>query len=553
MKFGVSLYGVFNSKGCSEEVVKAISDIGYGYVEPCVCVDVIKGLETTIIPMRDYDGVDSLFRKYGLKVHSCHLFSSDITDDMDKILEFGRKYGIKQFVVKSPAELTKESIQETAFEYRALAQRLEEIGCELLIHNEEADISTIIEGKTAYEYLLEACLGKVFAQVDVGWAMYGGQSPAALLWRIKELVKSVHYKDFKSDNSNGDKYKEVMIGSSDLDMDSVFQFARAFGHIQISDQDSSEGDILDDLKSTYIRFSMLTQCRENSVSYLNILDTVTGKVKVLHRFDKVIEAPNWVKSSNSLIFNSEGKIWNYDIESGEVREIPSYECDNCNNDHVLSPDEKQIAVSHGKRGGGFESRIYILPIGGGEPRLITPNTPSFLHGWSPDGKELAYCAFRMQDDGMQVDVYAIEVPDEGKDAPEERRLTMGGFNDGPEYSPDGKHIWFNSTRSGLMQVWRMNRDGSEQTQMTDNDRNNWFPHVAPDCKKVVYLSYAEGELAPNEHLPNMNVEIWKMDYDGENKEKLLSFFGGQGSINVNSWSEDSRYVAFVSYELMHEI
>ncbi len=354
MKYGVSLFGVFNSKGCSEEVIKTISDIGYGYVEPCVSVEVIEGFEKTIIPMKDYERLADLFQKYDLKAYSCHLFSSDITEDMDKILEFAGKYAIKQYVVKSPKELTKEAIQQTAFEYRALAGRLGEIGCELLIHNEAEDINTIIEEKTAYEYLLEACLGMVYAQVDVGWSMYGGQSPAALLWRNKDLVKSVHYKDFKPENAGGESLKEVTIGDGDLDMDSVFQFARAFGHIQLADQDSSEGDILDDLKTTYDRFSMLTQCRENSVSFLNILDTETGKVRVLHKFDKVVEAPNWVKSSNSLIYNSEGKIWNYDIESGEIREIPSFECDNCSNDHVLSPDEKSVAGRHGKRCGGFE-------------------------------------------------------------------------------------------------------------------------------------------------------------------------------------------------------
>ena len=550
MRFSAMLFGVFSKKGCSEETVKQLSDAGFKLAEPCVSVEAIEGFDNVIIPMERYVELSALFDKYGIGVYSCHLFSSDIMADMDKIVSFGKKYGIKQYVVKSPKELTKEALQAAAFEYRALAERLEEIGCQLLIHNEDADIKTKINGVSAYEYLLEICLGKVYAQVDAGWAMHAGENPVSLLWRNKDLVKSVHYKDFEKDAAGG--LKEVRIGDGELDIVSVFQFARANGLIQIADQDSSDGDIIDDLKHFRESFSYLSQCRDDSVSYLNILDTVTGKVKVLQKFDKVIEAPNWVKSTDTLIFNSEGKIWSYKIDSGETKEIPSGECDNCNNDHVLSPDEKYIAVSHGAKGEGFASRIYILPIEGGEPRLITPNTPSFLHGWSHDGKELAYCAFRMQEDGIQVDIHTIEIPEEGDDAPAEKRITMGGFNDGPEYSPDGKHIWMNSTRSGLMQVWRMNRDGSDQTQMTDNERNNWFPHVSPDGEKVIYLSYAKDELDPNEHLPNMNVELWLMDYDGNNKKKLLSFFGGQGSINVNSWSEDSRYVAFVSYELMHQ-
>ena len=133
-----------------------------------------------------------------------------------------------------------------------------------------------------------------------------------------------------------------------------------------------------------------------------------------------------------------------------------------------------------------------------------------------------------------------------------RRLTQNnGFNDGPEYSPDGQYIWFCSTRTGLMQVWRMKNDGSEQTQMACTDRNDWFPHVSRDGKKVVYLSYSQLGLDADEHLPNMHVELWMMDSDGSHRRKLLSFFGGQGSMNVNSWSKDSRFVALVTYELEH--
>ena len=194
---------------------------------------------------------------------------------------------------------------------------------------------------------------------------------------------------------------------------------------------------------------------------------------------------------------------------------------------------------------GFGSWIYTFPAAGGQPVQITPDSPSFLHGWSPDGEELSYCAFRQVDGKREVDVYTI--PASGGP---EKRITDGGFNDGPEYSPDGRYIWFNSTRSGLMQVWRCRRDGSERTQITFNERNNWFPHVSPDGKTVVYLSYRKGDLNPDEHLPNMEVEIWKMKADGTQQEKLITFFGGQGSINVNSWAADSRRIAFVSYEIV---
>ncbi len=278
-------------------------------------------------------------------------------------------------------------------------------------------------------------------------------------------------------------------------------------------------------------------------STLCIMDTATGEVRKLRTFDFLVEAPNWMQTDeDTLIFNSDGCIFKYSISREREEKIESGSCINCNNDHVLSPDNRQIAVSHSDS--GWMSKIYVLPMDGGEPKLITPNAPSFLHGWSPDGKELAYCAFRDYGKGTDVDVYAI-----GADGGQERRLTAdAGFNDGPEYAPNGQHIWFNSTRSGLMQCWRMNRDGSDPVQMTHSQRNNWFPHVSPDGEKVVYISYRKEDLKPAEHLPNLTVQLRLMDADGSDDRELLEFFGGQGSINVNSWCRDSRHFAFVMYD-----
>ncbi|CAK4869401.1 unnamed protein product [Aphanomyces euteiches] len=220
------------------------------------------------------------------------------------------------------------------------------------------------------------------------------------------------------------------------------------------------------------------------------------------------------------------------IESGYVTQ--------CNNDHVLSPDNSLIAVSHQTQEDNL-SRIYIFPLKGGDPTLITPIGPSYLHGWSPDGKTLAYCAER----NGQYDIYTIPVI-----GGVETQLTdLPELDDGPEYSPDGKHIWFNSARTGLMQVWRMNADGSEQTQMSYDESNSWFPHVSPDAKTVAYITYSKGDVAPGDHPANKNVEIRLMPIDGGEYQTLVKLFGGQGTINVNSWSPDSKELAFVSYQL----
>ena len=199
----------------------------------------------------------------------------------------------------------------------------------------------------------------------------------------------------------------------------------------------------------------------------------------------------------------------------------------CNNDHGLSPDGTQLAVSDQTFGG--KSRIYLLPIAGGPARQITPLAPSYWHGWSPDGKTLAYCAER----SGEFDIYTIPV-----DGGQETRLTTApGLDDGPDYSPDG-----------TMQIWRMKPDGSEQTQITSDDYNNWFAHPSPNGRWIVYLSYAEDVKG---HPANQDVLLRLMSLADGKVRVLAKLFGGQGTINVPSWSPDSRNVAFVSYQLVY--
>lgn len=281
--------------------------------------------------------------------------------------------------------------------------------------------------------------------------------------------------------------------------------------------------------------------RDDDESILEVYDVETGKTEVLFEFDYLIEAPNWSPDGKFLTYNSNGRIFRFDLATKESTEVFTDFVINCNNDHVLSADGTQIAVSHGTKEDG-KSRIYTVPLTGGVPRLITPLAPSYLHGWSPDGKTLAYCAER----NGEFDIYTI--PAEGG---EETRLTDApGLNDGPEYDSAGEYIWFNSVRTGLMQAWRMKADGSEQTQMTfDENWNTWFPHISPDRKQVVMLAYRKGDVKPGEHVPHKNVELRLMSAEGGEVKTIVQLFGGQGTINVNSWSPDSKKFAFVRYRI----
>ena len=546
MYFGVQMYGVSKEwKQDPEGFLKKIYEAGYRQIEPCLGFRVDARDHGFWIP-EDLEQAMPLLAKYHIEVHTVHIFLDEYHYERELAIltELAQKYHISWFVVKSPARLTKDVLDETAARYRELAEELEKAGAGLLVHNEKEDICIRVNGKTAYEYLLEACGEKVGAEVDAGWMYCGGVDPEEFLWAHADRVKAVHYKDMKITG------QEAPLGKGMVDLKACFQFARANGALQIADMDAAT---LEDTCRAGKMLSGWTGDRDNTDSILCTMDVETGEETVLHEFPGIIEAPNWLNDGNTLLYNADGKIYRYEIDKDHVEQVDTGFCVQCNNDHVPSPDNQLLAVScmpPELTDGTYESHIYVLPMTGGEPKDLTGPGLSYLHGWSPDGKELAYCAFRKKPEEETMRIEICTIPSDGG---EETCLTDGkGYNDGPEYSPDGKHIWFNSTRSGLMQVWRMNRDGSGLTQMTDSDANNWFGHVSPDGKHVIYLTFAKGELEPNEHLPNMYVSLGMMDYDGQNKKKLLDLFGGQGSINVNSWAPDSRRIAYVKYVLHHK-
>ena len=536
MDLGAQLFGVLaNTSLPPAQALEKLRDSGYTHVEPCLALEPLGAWENVIWPAAEFEGYMDTIASLGLQVDTVHIFGSNLNTHADALCALARCRGIRGFVVKVPENADAVRLHETSIAWLSLADALKEAGAFLLIHNEAADISGKANGKTLCEAMLDLCQGRVGLQADVGWVMQGGEEPLAFLRRNRDLLKSVHFKDFDTAGN------PVTVGEGALPLMDCFAFTRAYGLPQIIDQDCFTGDVFEDMSAIRARFDTLAGERERTVSYLNVMDIISGKITTVARFDRVIEAPNWMRTTDELVYNSGGLI--YAWKDGVERRIETGVCDSCNNDHVLSPEEDAIAVSHMTFDGGFSSRVYIVPFKDGAPRLITPDSPSFLHGWSPDGAELSYCAFREHDGRREVDVYTIPAAGGA-----EKRLTFGGFNDGPEYSPDGKQIWFNSTRSGLMQVWRMNRDGSDPVRMTRNEDNCWFGHISPDGKKVVYIVYHKGHLKAEEHLPNMQCELWLMDADGNHPRRLCSFFGGQGTINVNSWAPDSRRFAFVSYE-----
>jgi hypothetical protein len=249
-----------------------------------------------------------------------------------------------------------------------------------------------------------------------------------------------------------------------------------------------------------------------------------------------IEAPNWLRDGRTLVYNGGGRLYHIPAAGGKPEVIDTGFATRCNNDHGISPDGTLLAISDQSQG-DRKSRIYTVPVAGGTPTLVTPAGPSYWHGWSPDGKTLAFCGER----GGAFDIYTV--PAAG--GPEMRLTTAQGLNDGPEFSPDGKHIYFNSDRTGRMQIWRMRTDGNGQEQVTDDEFNNWFPHPSPDGRSLVFLSFPADVTG---HPADKDVTLRRLTLADKKTEVLGRFLGGQGTANVSCWSPDGRRIAFVTYQ-----
>ena len=275
-------------------------------------------------------------------------------------------------------------------------------------------------------------------------------------------------------------------------------------------------------------------------STLEVVPIASTDRRVVYVAASHFEAPNWLKDDSRFLVNEGDRLERIGPKGEAPVLIDTGGLNKINNDHVLSPDGTRVAISDNTEPGG--SRIYTLPITGGQPQRLTANAPSYAHGWSPDGKTIAFCGER----NGEFDVYTI--PAAGG---EETRLTTAkGLDDGPNYSPDGKYIYFNSERTGHMQIWRMLADGSQQEQVTHEATNDWFAHISLDGKWMVFLAYGPEVTG---HPPGQDVTLQLMSLADGKISLLAKLFGGQGTINVPSWSPDSTQVAFVSYAFVPDV
>jgi TolB protein len=301
------------------------------------------------------------------------------------------------------------------------------------------------------------------------------------------------------------------------------------------------------LSSIVLSNIALGQSADSIRSSLRTVEIHSGRIETVFSEDRHFEAPNWSPDGHFFVVNSKGRLYRLAARGGKrLEEIPTGFATRANNDHGISADGKYLVLSHAAeehitdpKQDWLASSVYTMPVAGSaRPVKVTTKAPSFWHGWSPDGKTLAYVGRRND----EWDIYAIPVG-----GGEERRLTScRGLDDGPDYAPDGKLIYFNSFCSGKMEIWRMRPDGSQPEQLTRDAYSNWFPHPSPDGRWIVFIAYVEDQGA--DHPFGKQVKLRLMDLGNHSVRDLTPpFFGGQGSLNVPSWSPDSKRVAFVMY------
>ena len=398
---------------------------------------------------------------------------------------------------------------------------------------------------------------------EIGWSVrtaLAADSPHANVSLHGDGLAGLEFR--RADESSAAEVRSAVNGPDVIQLErkgttflmSVARFGDPFSTTEIRDLDLG-GEVFVGLyvcshhdggteKAEFSNVRIVIPPREGFIPYtdyigsdLEILEPAGGNRIAMCHATGSIQAPNWTPDGNDLIYNSNGRLFRFNLATRAVSAMNTEFATANNNDHVLSFDGAMIGISHHSSGDGGKSIVYTLPAGGGMPRKITALGPSYLHGWSPDGAYLVYTGER----NGAFDIYRISA-----DGGEEVRLTSTpGLDDGSEYAPDGRHVYFNSSRSGRMQIWRMKPDGGGQEQVTDDGFNNWVPHISPDGQQMVFLSFGP-DVRPDDHPFYKQVYLRIMPVEGGSARVVAYVFGGQGTINVPSWSPDGQQIAFIS-------
>lgn len=492
--------------------------------------------------------------RQGLRAVGYHVQLAQLRNDVPGIIADAKTLGIGHVGVAwikpesaGPKEgITARDVDVAADAFNKACPALKQAGLHVFYHLHGFEFRRDETGRTLLDrFLAETDPSCLELQVDVFWVAQAGVDPVALLRRYPDRIKLLHLKDIRKGAVKGEmvghapKEDFVALGEGEIDWPALLAAAREDGVEWYILEDES-ADVIAQLKRSlrYLADHPPTKFK----SHVSIFDLKSRKVTELFAADGVWEAPNWAPDGKSLLINSEGKLYHLALDKPFPAEIPLGGL-LANNDKGFEPKGKQIAFS-AAQAEGAPSLIYRSGADGADRVLIDGKGPAYFHGWSPDGQTVALVAQR---DG-KYHLYARAADGSGVD----RQLTSAAANDdGPDYSPDGKWIYFNSDRAGSWSLWRMPAEGAgandaKAQRMTKGDWEDWFPHPSPDGKHVLFISYPPGVMSHNARLDGMALRL--TGPKGGKAETLLTFYGGQGSLNVNSWSPDSKRFAFVRFE-----
>ena len=315
---------------------------------------------------------------------------------------------------------------------------------------------------------------------------------------------------------------------------------------------SHDANVLETAVFSNVRIEQRAQqAQQRYRSKITIHDLAARSNTTVYQADQVIEAPNWSRDGKFLMVNTGGNLYRLPLHGAGEPKLEKIDLGEggyrANNDHDYSRDGKLLAFSASVQG-GRGSQVYLANADGTGAKLMTPTAPSYFHGWSPDSKWLAFVGQR----NGKFELFRVAAAG----GPEERLTFRGGYDDGPEYSPDGKWIYFNSNRDGGWDIFRMPADGggpadSKVEKVTNDEWEDWFPHISPNGKWMLVFAFPKGTENHNGKMEGVVLRI--MPAPGKTlkpakPDQVAKFFGGQGTINVNSWSPDSKKFAYVIYE-----
>jgi len=286
------------------------------------------------------------------------------------------------------------------------------------------------------------------------------------------------------------------------------------------------------------------QLQPNQRAEVWVADVSNGSAQLVYTcHDTLLEAPNWAPDGQGLLLNGDGLLWRLDLEPLALEKVTIPGLPPINHDHVVDAASGVIYLS------ANDGHIYVAPIGGGIPERVTHDSSRyhFLHGVSPDGSTLAFVEIPAGDFSAAGRLALIPAKGGAISHPEAGTSHL----DGPEYSADGVWLYFNTeeftSRPGHAQLARIPAVGGAMQRLVSSDSVDWFPHPSSDGKYATYVSFPPDTIG---HPADLDVEVRLVRTD--NWTEIVArfpLFGGQGTINVNSWSPDSRRFAFVAYPI----